>query len=52
MQPPLPTEIAIGEEEIRDPAELAPHNLLKTTGLRLVREITTGRDRHKLTVFH
>jgi hypothetical protein len=45
-----PTEIAIVEEEIRDPAEIAPHNLLKTTAHRLVREITTGRGRRKLTV--
>jgi len=43
-----PTEIAIVEEEIRDTAEIAPLNLLKTTGLRLVRETTTGRDRRSL----
>jgi hypothetical protein len=53
QHPPIEiAEIAIVEEEIRDPAEIAPHNLPKTTGRRLVRETTTGRDRRKLTVFH
>jgi hypothetical protein len=51
MRHPL-TEIAIVEEEIRDPAEIAPLNLLKTTGRRLVHETTTERGRRKLTVFH
>jgi hypothetical protein len=53
QHPPIEiAEIAIVEEEIKDPAEIAPHNLPKTTDLLLVRETTTGRDRRKLTVFH
>ena len=44
-----PTEIA--EEEIRDLVEIVPHNLLKTTGRRLVPEITTGKGRRSLARF-